>query len=171
MALYPAIARIQVPHRGFPSRPRGLPCTRSAEASLWHVRTSFNDLQPSNSSKGQVPAIAMFASFSRYKREAFRHSQFAPTALNDAGIPVIMKVSRAKHKCPNQTLNLLQSDHPGIVSRWLLHEAQQAHYYGLPEAVALSSVISTPAQTLGLDHRIGFIKTGEPFVRVGFHHN
>ena len=65
----------------------------------------------------------------------------------------------------------MQSDHPGIVSRWLLHEAQQAHYYGLPEAVALSSVISTPAQTLGLDHRIGFIKTGEPFVRVGFHHN
>ena len=71
----------------------------------------------------------------------------------------------------HRTLNLLQSDHPGIVSRWLLHEAQQAHYYGLPEAVALSSVISTPAQTLGLDHRIGFIKTGEPFVRVGFHHN
>ncbi|KAF9782828.1 carbohydrate esterase family 9 protein [Thelephora terrestris] len=92
---------------------------------------------------GGTPAIAMFASFSRYKREAFRHSQFAPKILNDAGIPVIMK-----------------SDHPGIVSRWLLHEAQQAHYYGLAEAAALSSVISTPAQTLGLDHRIGFIQRG-----------
>ena len=104
MACYPVIARIQVPHCGFPSRPRGLPCTRSVEASLWHVRTSFNDLQPSNSSKGQVPAIAMFASFSRYKREAFRHSQFAPKALNDAGIPVIMKVSHARHKCPTGRL-------------------------------------------------------------------
>ena len=106
----------------------------------------------------------MFASFSRYKREAFRHSQFAPKILNDAGIPVIMKVSNTKDKCPDSALNRLQSDHPGIVSRWLLHEAQQAHYYGLPEAAALSSVTSTPAQTLGLDHRIGFVKTGESFL-------
>jgi len=103
----------------------------------------------------------MFASFSRYKREAFRHSQFAPKILNDAGIPVIMKVSNPKHKCPGWTLIYLQSDHPGIVSRWLLHEAQQAHYYGLPEAAALSSITSSPAHTLGLDHRIGFVKTGE----------
>lgn len=41
----------------------------------------------------------MFASFSRYKREAFRHSQFAPKVLNDAGIPVIMKVGSTKYKC------------------------------------------------------------------------
>ena len=62
---------------------------------------------------------------------------------------------------PAWALRFIQSDHPGIVSRWLLHEAQQAHYYGLPEAAALSSVTSTPAQTLGLDHRVGFVKTGE----------
>jgi len=104
----------------------------------------------------------MFASLSRYKREAFRHSQFAPKILSAAGIPVIMKVGRTRHKHRNRTLILLQSDHPGVVSRWLLHEAQQAHYYGLPEAAALSSVISTPAQTLGLDHRIGFVRPGEP---------
>ena len=42
----------------------------------------------------------MFASFSRYKREAFRHSQFAPKILNDAGIPVIMKASHIKHERP-----------------------------------------------------------------------
>lgn len=110
----------------------------------------------------------MFASFSRYKREAFRHSQFAPKVLNDAGIPVIMKVGSIKHERHNWSFNLPQSDHPGIVSRWLLHEAQQAHYYGLPEATALSSVISTPARTLGLDHRIGFIKTGELSLAVSF---
>lgn len=106
----------------------------------------------------------MFASFSRYKREAFRHSQFSPRVLSDAGIPVILKVSHMEHECANLALKPPQSDHPGIVSRWLLHEAQQAYYYGLPEAVALSSVTSTPAQVMGLDHRIGFLKTGGQFV-------
>ena len=38
------------------------------------------------------PASAMFASFSRYKREAFRHSVFAPRILHDAGLRVVMKV-------------------------------------------------------------------------------
>lgn len=54
-----------------------------------------------------------------------------------------------------------QSDHPAILSRYLLHEAQQAHFYGLPQNVALSSVITTAAEVLGLDHRIGLIKEGE----------
>ena len=47
-----------------------------------------------------------------------------------------------------------------INSRDLIFEAQQAHYYGLPAHLALASVISTPAKAAGLDHRIGFIKTG-----------
>lgn len=34
----------------------------------------------------------MFAAFARYKREAYRHSEFAPKILNDAGIKVVMKV-------------------------------------------------------------------------------
>ena len=51
-------------------------------------------------------------------------------------------------------------------SRHLLFEAQQAFYYGLPEHLALASVISTPATVLGLDHRIGFIKTGTKFTIV-----
>ena len=34
----------------------------------------------------------MFASFARYKREAYRHSEFAPKILNDAGLKVVMKV-------------------------------------------------------------------------------
>ncbi|CCM03593.1 uncharacterized protein FIBRA_05730 [Fibroporia radiculosa] len=89
------------------------------------------------------PAIAMFAAFSRYKREAYRHSEYAPRILADSDIQVVMK-----------------SDHPGIVSRYLLNEAAQAHYYGLPENIALASVISTPATVLGLDHRIGFLKEG-----------
>ncbi|THH10380.1 hypothetical protein EW145_g1372 [Phellinidium pouzarii] len=89
------------------------------------------------------PASAMFASFSRYKREAYRHSEFAPRILHDAGLKVVMK-----------------SDHSAIVSRYLLHEAQQAHYYGLPSNIALRSVISTPADVMGYDHRIGYIRAG-----------
>ncbi|KAG9313485.1 hypothetical protein JVU11DRAFT_5810 [Chiua virens] len=89
------------------------------------------------------PAIAMFASFSRYKREAYRHSEFAPRILNEQGIKVVMK-----------------SDHPGIHSRWLLHEAQQAHYYGLPANAALASVTTNAAEVIGLDHRLGYIKQG-----------
>ncbi|PCH43664.1 hypothetical protein WOLCODRAFT_75840 [Wolfiporia cocos MD-104 SS10] len=89
------------------------------------------------------PAIAMFAAFSRYKREAYRHSEFAPRILEDNDIPVIMK-----------------SDHPAIMSRFLINEAAQAHYYGLSENIALASVISTPAAVLGLDHRIGFLREG-----------
>ena len=34
----------------------------------------------------------MFSTFSRYKREAYRHSEYAPRILADNGIPVIMKV-------------------------------------------------------------------------------
>jgi imidazolonepropionase-like amidohydrolase len=55
---------------------------------------------------------------------------------------------------------LSQSDHPVLNSRYLLFEAQQAHYYGLPENLAMSSVTTTPATVLGLDHRLGYIKEG-----------
>ncbi|KAI5900749.1 uncharacterized protein SCHCODRAFT_02483778 [Schizophyllum commune H4-8] len=87
------------------------------------------------------PASAIFAAFSRYKREAYRHSEFAARILYDAGLKVVLK-----------------SDHSGVVSRYLLHEAQQVHYFGLPENVALASVISTPAEVMGMDHRIGFLR-------------
>ncbi|KAI9060293.1 composite domain of metallo-dependent hydrolase [Trametes sanguinea] len=90
-----------------------------------------------------IPAIAMFSTFARYKREAYRHSEHAPAILAQAGIDVVMK-----------------SDHSAIVSRNLMHEAAVAHYYGLDNDLALASVISTPAKVLGLDHRIGYIAKG-----------
>ena len=46
-------------------------------------------------------------------------------------------------------------------SRYLLYEAQNAYYYGLPENLAIASVTSTPAKLLGLGHRVGFVKEGE----------
>ncbi|KAK2463226.1 hypothetical protein APHAL10511_004881 [Amanita phalloides] len=92
---------------------------------------------------GHPPAVALFATNARYKREAYRGSEFAPRILADNGLQVVMK-----------------SDHPVLNSRNLLFEAQQAFYYGLSENLALASITSTPATVLGLDHRIGFIKAG-----------
>lgn len=57
-------------------------------------------------------------------------------------------------------LILLQSDHPVTNSRYLLYEAQQAYYYGLPANLALASVTTTPATVMGMDHRVGFIREG-----------
>ncbi|KAK0237491.1 hypothetical protein EDD85DRAFT_769737, partial [Armillaria nabsnona] len=89
---------------------------------------------------GKPPAIALFATCARYKREAYRGSEFAPRILADNGLNV--------------------SDHPILNSRYLLHEAQQAHYYGLGDNLALASVTSTPASVMGQGHRIGFINEG-----------
>jgi hypothetical protein len=100
--------------------------------------------------------------FPRYKREAYRGSEFAPRILAENGIRVVLKV------CPDINTDsciyiFLQSDHPVINSRYLLFEAQQAHYYGLPENLALGAVTTQPAQVIGLDHRIGYIKEGGVF--------
>ncbi|KAJ4472839.1 carbohydrate esterase family 9 protein [Lentinula edodes] len=92
---------------------------------------------------GQTPAVALFATKARYKRESYRGSEFAPRILAENEIQVVMK-----------------SDHPVLNSRFLLHEAQQAHYFGLASNLALASVTSTPAQTMGQGHRIGFIRKG-----------
>lgn len=45
-------------------------------------------------------------------------------------------------------------------SRFLLYEAQQAYHYGLDAHLALSSVTTTPAIVLALDHRVGFLRKG-----------
>ncbi|EKM59751.1 uncharacterized protein PHACADRAFT_181721 [Phanerochaete carnosa HHB-10118-sp] len=92
---------------------------------------------------GGTPAVAIFASNHRYKRESYRGSQFAPRVLADNEIPVVMK-----------------SDHPVLNSRYVVYEAQQAHYYGLQPHLALASVTSTPARAAGLSHRIGILAEG-----------
>ncbi|KAF8500595.1 carbohydrate esterase family 9 protein [Hysterangium stoloniferum] len=92
---------------------------------------------------GKTPAIAMFAINARYKREAFRGSEFAARILSDNGLRVVTK-----------------SDHPVMNSRHLLFDAQQANYYGLNASLALASVTTTPADVLGLDHRIGYLRAG-----------
>ncbi|KAF7364300.1 Composite domain of metallo-dependent hydrolase [Mycena sanguinolenta] len=92
---------------------------------------------------GNLPAIALFASNFRKKREAYRGSEFAPRILADNRLPVIMK-----------------SDHPVLNSRYLMYEAQQAHYYSLNTGLAIASVTSTPANALGVGWRVGTIAEG-----------
>ena len=55
----------------------------------------------------------------------------------------------------------MQSDHPVLNSRYLLYEAQQAHFYGLPANLALAAVTTKPAKVIGLDHRVGYVKEGK----------
>ncbi|KAJ7766170.1 hypothetical protein B0H16DRAFT_1523248 [Mycena metata] len=92
---------------------------------------------------GNLPAVAIFASNFRKKREAYRGSEFAPRILADSGLPVIMK-----------------SDHPVLNSRYLMYEAQQAHYYSFNTGLAVASVTSTPANALGVGWRVGTIAEG-----------
>ncbi|PVF97468.1 hypothetical protein CPB86DRAFT_807236 [Serendipita vermifera] len=92
---------------------------------------------------GAPPAIALFATNARYKREAYRGTEFAPRILSDEGLQVVMK-----------------SDHSVLDSRFLLYEAQQAHFYGLDHDLALASVTTTPAELQGFGHRLGYVKAG-----------
>ncbi|KAI0643970.1 composite domain of metallo-dependent hydrolase [Trametes meyenii] len=112
-------------------------------AAFHHAHETYLVPDTLKSAYGKPPAAALFATHARYKREAYRGSEFAPKILAEAGIQVVMK-----------------SDHPVLDSRFLLFEAQQAYYYGLPHNLALSAVTTTPASVLGLDHRIGFVRQG-----------
>jgi imidazolonepropionase-like amidohydrolase len=92
---------------------------------------------------GGNPFVAIFATNARYKKEAWRGSEFAPKILTDAGLDVTMK-----------------SDHPVLDSRYLMFEAAQAHHYGLNFSKALSSVTVNSARAVGLDHRLGYVREG-----------
>ena len=42
-----------------------------------------------------------------------------------------------------------------------MYQAQLAYVYGLPENLAIASVTSTPAEVMGMGHRIGYVKEGQ----------
>ncbi|OCH94307.1 hypothetical protein OBBRIDRAFT_789441 [Obba rivulosa] len=112
-------------------------------ASFHHASEAWLVPQVLKQTWGGTPAIAIFATNHRYKRESYRGSEFAPRVLADNDIPVVMK-----------------SDHPVLNSRYLAFEAQQAHYFGLHPSLALASITSTPATAAGLSHRIGILQKG-----------
>ncbi|KAI8973081.1 carbohydrate esterase family 9 protein [Trametes punicea] len=120
-------------------------------AAFHHAHETYLVPDTLKAAYGHPPAIALFATNARYKRESYRGSEFAPRILAENGLQVVMK-----------------SDHPVLNSRYLVYEAQQAHFYGLPHNLALASVTSTPAQVIGQEHRIGF-DTTQPSPRARRH--
>ncbi|CEP17332.1 hypothetical protein [Parasitella parasitica] len=87
--------------------------------------------------------VATFADHWGYKKEAFQAIPEAPKILHDAGVPVALK-----------------SDHPVLNSQHLIFEAAKTTHYGLPPQEAFKAVTSTPANAIGLGHRIGSLKVG-----------
>ncbi|KAF8584419.1 carbohydrate esterase family 9 protein [Ramaria rubella] len=118
-------------------------------ASFHHAGSAYLVPDLLKKTYGGAPAIALFASNFRKKREAYRGSEFGPRVLADNGIRVVMKACRILRTFKGH------ADHPVVNSRYLLNEAAVAYYYGLPANLALSSVTSVPAQAAGLDHRVG----------------
>ncbi|KAI0635342.1 carbohydrate esterase family 9 protein [Trametes polyzona] len=112
-------------------------------AAFHHAHETYLVPDTIKSAYGHPPAIALFATNARYKRESYRGSEFAPKILAENGLQVVLK-----------------SDHPVLNSRHLIYEAQQAHFYGLPHNLALASVTTTPATVIGQEHRIGYVKEG-----------
>lgn len=53
-----------------------------------------------------------------------------------------------------------KSDHPVLDSRYLPYEAQQSIQYGLNASTALKAITVTPANRLGLGHRVGHLLKG-----------
>ncbi|KAI0638507.1 composite domain of metallo-dependent hydrolase [Trametes polyzona] len=112
-------------------------------ASFHHAHEAYLVPEVLKNTYGGPPTVALFSDASRFKREAYRGSPFAPRILTDKGFPVALK-----------------SDHPVLISRYLAFEAQEAHYYGLPPHLALASMTSVPAAAVGLSHRIGILREG-----------
>ncbi|KAH9176445.1 carbohydrate esterase family 9 protein [Lactarius sanguifluus] len=109
---------------------------------------------------GPPPAAAIFATHARFV-PFDSHGQpsillFADTRGRRTEAPSLLHVFWPE----NGIKVVLKSDHPVSNSRFLLFDAQQAHYYGLPENLALGAVTTQPAQVVGLDYRIGYIREG-----------
>ncbi|KAI0776137.1 composite domain of metallo-dependent hydrolase [Trametes elegans] len=116
---------------------------RFSIASIQHAAEAYLVPEVLKHTYGGIPTIAVLMDSSRSSRESYRGSVFAPRILADYGVPIAM-----------------ESNHPVTNSRYLLFEAQQAHYFGLSPQLALASVTSVPASAAGLSHRIGILREG-----------
>ncbi|KAK0112059.1 hypothetical protein ONS96_001319 [Cadophora gregata f. sp. sojae] len=94
---------------------------------------------------GENITIATFSEFGFYKKEADEANLWAGKILSDHGVPIAYK-----------------SDHvePETNAKYLLFQAATGHSFHLPELLALQSVTSVPAQSMQIDHRVGYVKPG-----------
>ncbi|CAK5276604.1 unnamed protein product [Mycena citricolor] len=112
-------------------------------ASIHHATSTYLVPDLIKTAWGGPPAIAIFASDYRPKRETYRTSEFNARILSEHNLSVVIK-----------------SDHAVTDSRFLMFEAQQAHYFGLATALALSAVTTKPAAALGVEWRVGLVAEG-----------
>jgi imidazolonepropionase-like amidohydrolase len=61
-------------------------------AAFHHAHETYLVPDLLNKAYGHPPGVALFATNARYKREAYRGSEFAPRILADNGLQVAMKV-------------------------------------------------------------------------------
>lgn len=113
-------------------------------AAFHHAHESYLVPDLLKQTYGNVtPAIAIFSTNANYKLESYFGTPFTGAILASQNITPIYK-----------------SDHPVTDSRRILNQAAQAHHFGLGVTDALRSVISAPAERLGLDHRLGYLRQG-----------
>ncbi|KAM0792660.1 hypothetical protein ACM66B_002440 [Microbotryomycetes sp. NB124-2] len=112
-------------------------------AAFHHAHEAYLVPDLLKSAFNNTPAVAVFATQARYKREAWRGTEYAPRISAQNNLTVIMK-----------------SDHPVLDSRFLMFEAQQAHHFGLSEHEALKSVTVNPSNVAGFGHRLGKVDKG-----------
>lgn len=73
-------------------------------AAFHHAHETYLVPDTLKAAHGGAPAVALFATLARYKRESFRGSEFAPRILANASIRVVMKV------CAAITMELVQPE-------------------------------------------------------------
>lgn len=93
--------------------------------------------------KNHNSSVAIFADEWGKKKEMSEGTVYAPKILSDYGIPVSIK-----------------TDHPALPGQDLLYYAQIAHNFGLAPEKAISAITSVPALTMGMGHRIGYVREG-----------
>lgn len=112
-------------------------------AAFHHAHETYMVPELLHKAYDHPPAVAMFSTNANYKYESYFGTPFAGALLRAANITPIYK-----------------SDHPVLDTRRLVHQAAEAHHFGLDEIDALKSVTSAPAHVLGLSHRVGHVRSG-----------
>ncbi|RJE23501.1 hypothetical protein PHISCL_04170 [Aspergillus sclerotialis] len=95
--------------------------------------------------QGKNITIASFSDYGFFKREALGANLNAGRLLEESQVPVAYVSDHV---------------HSRRSARYLLFQAAHAHSYGLSGGMALASVTSVPAKALGLDHRVGYVRSG-----------
>ncbi|MBI3074027.1 MAG: amidohydrolase [Deltaproteobacteria bacterium] len=110
-------------------------------ASLQHALSAWK-LAPEIARRGV--GVATFSDEWGYKHEMADSRLDAPAILHKAGVRVS-----------------LQTDHPVIEQRFLVHEVAKSVRAGLPEAEGFRAVTLNPAWMLGIDTRVGSLEAGK----------